>query len=411
MHSLGRIAKRLFALLASLILLSSACPAHAAESGAMKDIESHWGRAAIEYCLDGGYMKGTRPDTFLPNGSVTRGQVAQVLYNLAGVPETDGSGCPFRDIGDHWSRNAVEWAWSSSVVEGIGEKTFAPDAKITREQLVQMFRNYRQYAAGEAAEPNPAYLDAFTDWELISPWARDAAAWAVEYGLASGVGNDRFAPRKTCVRAELAQVVKNYFEPTPPPALGPGGEPVLSGCNSPLISYVRLSPNHSGPRNHKIDTITIHCMAESWSVERCGEAFADPERGASSNYGIGSDGRIALYVEECNRSWCTSNAENDNRAITIEVANTGGGPLWPVSDLAYEALIDLLTDICMRNEIPALLWQADPSLMGQIDRQNMTVHRWLDNKSCPGDFLFDHHGDIAERVNARLAQLRVDAAS
>jgi hypothetical protein len=100
--------------------------------------------------------------------------------------------------------------------------------------------------------------------------------------------------------------------------------------NSPLVSYTKLSPNHSGKRKHTIDTISIHCMAGNLSVERCGELFQNKERQASSNYGIGSDGRIGLYVDEANRSWCTSSASNDNRAVTIEVANTVAKDPWPV---------------------------------------------------------------------------------
>ena len=172
--------------------------------------------------------------------------------------------------------------------------------------------------------------------------------------------------------------------------------------NSPLINYTRLSPNHSGRRNHVIDTISIHCMAGNASVETCGALFADPSRKASSNYGIGSDGRIALYVDEANRSWCTSNAANDNRAITIEVANNGGAPDWPVSGKAYSALLDLLTDICWRNNIKELLWKGDKSLIGQVDKQNMTVHRWFAAKACPGDYLYNRHGEIAAEVNRRL---------
>ena len=166
--------------------------------------------------------------------------------------------------------------------------------------------------------------------------------------------------------------------------------------NSPLVSYTKLSPNHSGRRNHVIDTISIHCMAGNGSVETCGALFADPARKASSNYGIGSDGRIALYVEEANRSWCTSNAANDHRAITIEVANNGGAPDWPVSDKAYAALLDLLTDICRRNGIKKLLWKGDKALIGQVEQQNMTVHRWFAAKACPGDYLYSRHGQIAE---------------
>ena len=91
--------------------------------------------------------------------------------------------------------------------------------------------------------------------------------------------------------------------------------------NSSLISYTKLSPNHSGKRTKKIDTVTIHCMAGQLSVESCGALFAKSSRQASSNYGIGPDGRIALYVDEGNRSWCTSSNANDQRAVTVEVAH------------------------------------------------------------------------------------------
>ena len=126
--------------------------------------------------------------------------------------------------------------------------------------------------------------------------------------------------------------------------------------NSPLVVYTKLSPNHSGKRTKKIDTITIHCMAGNCSVETCGNLFANSARQASSNYGIGTDGRIALYVDEANRSWCTSSNANDQRAVTIEVANNGGAPDWPVSAKAYAALLDLVTDICKRNGIKRLVW-------------------------------------------------------
>lgn len=172
--------------------------------------------------------------------------------------------------------------------------------------------------------------------------------------------------------------------------------------NSPLVDYVKLSPNHSGKRNHAIDTITIHCVAGNASVEALGSVFASAARKASSNYGIGSDGRIALYVDEANRSWCTSNASNDHRAITIEVANDGGAPDWHVSNAAMVSLINLLVDICQRNNIKQLRWKGDKSLIGQVSQQNMTVHRWFANKSCPGDYLYNLHGQIASEVNRRL---------
>ncbi|MBD5511674.1 MAG: N-acetylmuramoyl-L-alanine amidase [Lachnospiraceae bacterium] len=177
----------------------------------------------------------------------------------------------------------------------------------------------------------------------------------------------------------------------------------MNYTNSPLICYTRISPNRTSPRNHAIDTITIHCMAGNLSVERCGDVFAPKTRQASSNYGIGSDGRIALYVEEKDRSWCTSNKANDHRAVTIEVANDGGADTgWHVSDKAMASLIALVADICRRNHIRELKWQADKTLVGQIERQNMTVHRWFAAKACPGDYLYNKHPYIAAAVNQIL---------
>ena len=141
--------------------------------------------------------------------------------------------------------------------------------------------------------------------------------------------------------------------------------------NSPLVSYTKISPNKSSPRNHKIDTVTIHCVVGQCSVEPLGNVFAPTSRQASSNYGIGYDGRIGMYVEEKDRSWCSSNAANDNRAITIEVASDTKEP-YAVNAKAYAALIDLLVDICKRNGIKELKWKADKSLIGQPDKQNMT---------------------------------------
>lgn len=170
--------------------------------------------------------------------------------------------------------------------------------------------------------------------------------------------------------------------------------------NSNLVSYTKISPNKTSPRKHSIDTISIHCMAGNLSIEKCGDIFSNIDRKASSNYGIGSDGRIGMYVEESDKSWCTSNSNNDNRAITIEVANDGGANTgWHVSDKAYESLVRLLVDICQRNGIKQLLWRGDKHLIGQVDKQNMTVHRWFAAKACPGDYLYNLHPKIASDVN------------
>lgn len=170
--------------------------------------------------------------------------------------------------------------------------------------------------------------------------------------------------------------------------------------HSSLVTHVNVS-KHKYPRIAKIDTISIHCMAGDISVERCGEIFQE-DRVASSNYGIDSLGNIACYVPENFRSACTSSKSNDDRAITIEVANNGGAPSWPISGAAYQALIKLLVDICDRNNIPELLWKGDKSLIGKVSEQNMTVHRWFAAKACPGDYLYGLHPAIVKEVNGRL---------
>ena len=137
--------------------------------------------------------------------------------------------------------------------------------------------------------------------------------------------------------------------------------------NSSLISYTKISPNRTIPRNHIIDTITIHCVVGQLSVETMGNMFAKSSYEASCNYCIGYDGRIGLIVEEKDRSWCTSSRTNDHRAITIEVASDLQHP-YAVNDKAYTSLINLITDICQRNNIKELKWQGNPNLIGQVDK-------------------------------------------
>lgn len=172
--------------------------------------------------------------------------------------------------------------------------------------------------------------------------------------------------------------------------------------NSPLVDYTRISPNKNSPRNHKIDTNTIHCVVGQCTVETLGNIFAPTSRQASSNYGVGTDGKIGMYVEEKDRSWCSSSAANDNRAVTIEVASDTKHP-YAVNDRAFAALLDLVTDICKRNGIKKLVWSTKKAdRMNHKNGCNMTVHRDYANKSCPGDYLYNRHGEIAAEVNRRL---------
>lgn len=170
--------------------------------------------------------------------------------------------------------------------------------------------------------------------------------------------------------------------------------------NSPLVSYTQISPNKTSPRNHKIDTITPHCYVGKVSVERMGRGWSTPGK-TSANYGIGNDGRIGLYVDEADRAWTSSDRKNDNRAITIEVACDPTHP-YAINDKVYNSLVELCADICRRNDIPGLKWRADKSLIGQPDKQNITVHRWFANKTCPGKYIYDRLGQIADDVNKLL---------
>ena len=175
----------------------------------------------------------------------------------------------------------------------------------------------------------------------------------------------------------------------------------MTYSNSNLVTYKNITKNKTVNRIHNIDTITIHCFVGQVTAKQGCDFFANTPNECSANYVIGFDGSIGLSVEEKDRSWCSSNRENDMRAITIEVASETSEP-YNVTEKAYNALIKLLVDVCKRNNIKQLLWKNDKSLIGQVDKQNMTVHRWFANKSCPGTYLFNKMGEIANSVNAEL---------
>lgn len=184
--------------------------------------------------------------------------------------------------------------------------------------------------------------------------------------------------------------------------------------NSSMVSYTKLSPNHSGQRTHSIDRITPHCVVGQCSVETLGNIFLPASRQASSNYGIGVDGRVGMYVEEKNRSWCSSSNANDQRAVTIECASDTKSP-YAVKDAVYQTLIKLCVDICKRNGKKKLLWLGDKTktlnYSPKADEMVLTVHRWFANKSCPGDWLYARLGDLASKVTASLADSSKPAAS
>ena len=179
----------------------------------------------------------------------------------------------------------------------------------------------------------------------------------------------------------------------------------MAYTNSPLVAYTKLSPNHSGQRTHSIDRITPHCVVGQLSAESICACFTSTSRQASCNYGIGKDGRVSLCVEEKNRSWCSSSAANDQRAITIECASDRNHP-YAMNSAVYTSLIKLCTDICKRNGKTKLLWLGDKNktlnYAPAANEMVITCHRWYANKSCPGDWLYSRLGDLAAKVTAAL---------
>ena len=181
----------------------------------------------------------------------------------------------------------------------------------------------------------------------------------------------------------------------------------MSYSNSSLVgNNIFYSPNHSGQRIYPITRISIHCVVGQCTVDTIGNIFKNASLEASSNYGIGRDGQIGLFVDEKNRSWCTSSWDNDNRAVTIEVASDTYDP-YRVNDVAYKSLIKLVADICRRNGKTKLLWFGDKnktlSYSPASNEMVLTVHRWFANKSCPGDYLYNLHPQIVKEVNAILS--------
>ena len=175
--------------------------------------------------------------------------------------------------------------------------------------------------------------------------------------------------------------------------------------NSKLVSYTKLSPNHSGLRTAKIDRITPHCVVGQISAESIANCFYSPNRKASANYGIGKDGKICLIVDESKRSWCSSSNHNDQRAVTIECASDSVAP-YAYTPECYHALVDLCVDICRRNEKNKLVWipNKEKSLAYEPapDEMVLTVHKWFANKSCPGDWMMEHMFDLAYTVTTKL---------
>lgn len=216
---------------------------------------------------------------------------------------------------------------------------------------------------------------------------------------------ERPADQSESVKAKRAAYGEELYKQLVKTVIEEKEETNMGYTNSPLVNCKVMSPNHSGTRTHKIDRITPHCVVGQLSAENIGYCFDDTSSRASCNYGIGTEGRVCLVVDEKNRSWCSSSNANDQRAITIECASDTTAP-YTFNNVVYNKLIELCVDICKRNGKTKLIWfgNRDKTLAYNPAANEMvlTVHRWFANKSCPGDWMYQRMGDLAAKVTAKL---------
>lgn len=214
---------------------------------------------------------------------------------------------------------------------------------------------------------------------------------------------ERPADQSDAVKAKRAGYGQTYYDKYAG-AAGNGGN-IMGYTNSSLVDCTVKSPNHSGKRTHSIDRITPHCVVGQLSAESIGGCFTKQSVQASCNYGIGTDGRVCLVVDEANRSWCSSSNANDQRAITIECASDKTEP-YTMNSAVYNKLVKLCVDICKRNGLKKVLWISDKDKSLAYTPKSgecvLTVHRWFANKSCPGNWLYGRMAQLAADINAGL---------
>lgn len=271
----------------------------------------------------------------------------------------------------------------------------------TPEQSFADFLCFLKYASNSGPGGTPKYGQ-----EILNMKDPAALIWGVSArGYATG---QTYAPHVLSIIRKHGLTMYDDLTGVESTAYIPEGwkeDKSVKYSNSPLASYVRNSPNNSGPRTHAIDRITPHCYVGQASVEDMGGWLCNPAAGASANYGIGADGRIGRFVPESIRSWCSSSAPNDQRSITIECASDKTDP-FALRDVVYQSLVNLCIDICKRNGKSRLIWlvEKDKTLAytPKDDEMILTVHRWFAPKACPGNWMMARMGDLANRVTQAL---------
>lgn len=186
-----------------------------ADPAVFKDIDQKaWYASAVNDIVEQRIMNGTSATTFVPNGTLTRAMVVQILWNIEGCPahveklpgnRIQPGDCPFRDIksGD-WYEASVLWAHENGVVNGMSDTAFAPQNNITREQMAAILYRYAQ-SRGLILPEDQGEAD-FNDADAISSWAKEAVEALAKAGIVNGMGNGMFKPQGTATRAQMAQI-------------------------------------------------------------------------------------------------------------------------------------------------------------------------------------------------------------
>ena len=171
------------------------------------DAQNHWAEEAIVKAVNAGLFNGTGDNTFTPNGNVTRGMFAELLYRLSGKPAVDGN-MPFSDVtASNYYYNAVIWAYSNGIVTGVSDTEFAPEAKVSREQMVTMLYRFAKFINDDVTASTS--LKGFADNAAVNSWAVEAMSWAVAEGIITGA-DGKLSPADNSTRAQVATILVRY---------------------------------------------------------------------------------------------------------------------------------------------------------------------------------------------------------
>lgn len=203
--------KKFIAASAATIMLALPLTAHAAEQ--FTDVKpGAWYYEAVDYAVSEGLFNGTSPSTFDPEGGMTRGMFVTVLANKTeNYSACQYTGSSFADVpADKWFAPAVEWATQNKLVGGVGGGRFAPNNSVTREQIAKILYDYAQ-RTGNDTSADTSSLQRFSDANSISSWARQAMVWAATHGVFKG-DDGKLNPKGTATRAQVAQIFYNCRE-------------------------------------------------------------------------------------------------------------------------------------------------------------------------------------------------------